>query len=170
MTIAGFEIANFASNGNGVGNAVSAWEAATDHITIRDNVMHDLGWDGVLVGNNGAIGDHTYWTISGNILRNYGAASIDDFSGYGLELTNASHSVVENNIITADSGANLHEPATAIMVVARRNQSDITIRGNEFYGAIGLGIYVLAWDVETPNVALDGLAIQNNLMAGTSLI
>ena len=138
VTIAGFEIANFTSNDTGVGNGVSAWEHTTDHITIRDNLMHDLGWDGILVGNDDATGDHSYWTISGNVLRDYGPADYD-FSGYGLELTNASHSVIENNIISADTDANPNVPATGILVLAHHNQSDIVISGNELYGVMGIG-------------------------------
>lgn len=154
VTIRGFEIRNFTSNANGIGNGISAWEASTSNITIQDNYFHDLGWNAVLVGNDGALGDHTNWMIKSNILERWAA--------YGFELTNASNSSIEDNIITSDTTYN---PDISILVVARRNESGITIQGNQIDGQTSSAypvVYILAWDTETPNVNLDNVAIRDN--------
>ncbi|MBV5323315.1 right-handed parallel beta-helix repeat-containing protein, partial [bacterium] len=92
VTIQGFEMRNFTSPLlNGIGNGISAWEASTSNITIQDNYFHHLGYNGVLVGNDGAAGDHTNWLIKGNI--------IEDFGYIGFELTNTSNSSIEDNVI-----------------------------------------------------------------------
>jgi len=95
VTIAGFEIRNYATNEfDGVGNAVSAWEASTSNITIRDNYLHNLQYNGILVGNDGATGDHTNWLVKGNIIESFGYI--------GFELTNTSNSTIEDNVHTVD--------------------------------------------------------------------
>lgn len=154
VTIRGFVIRNFTSNDTGVGNGISAWEASTSNITIQDNYFHDLGWNAVLVGNDGAKGDHTNWLIKANILERWAA--------YGFELTNASFSSIEDNIITSDTTYN---PDISILVTSRRNESGITIRDNKVDGQTGSSypvIYIYAYDFETPNVNLNNLVIQNN--------
>lgn len=160
VTISGFEIANFTSNSNGIGNGISAWQttsAGTSNITITDNYFHNLGWDGVLIGNDGAKADNTNWTIKNNILETYAL--------YGFEFTNTSNSTIENNIIHSSNAV------TCILVVARRNESGIVIKGNKLTGVMYPGypaIYVLGWDLETPNVNLNDILIQNNTISTTS--
>ncbi|MEW6028569.1 MAG: right-handed parallel beta-helix repeat-containing protein [Chloroflexota bacterium] len=160
VLIQGFEIQNYTSDDTGIGNGVSAWEASTSNITIQDNYFHDLGWNAVLVGNDGALGDHTNWTLKNNI--------VEDYVAYGLELTNASDSSFEGNVIHANNSW------TAILVVARRNESGITIRQNVIDGSIddvsGSGraaIYLLGWDIETPGVQLDTVTLENNEISTT---
>lgn len=161
VTIQGFEIRNFASNDTGIGNGISAWEANTSNITIQDNYFHDLGWNGVLVGNDGALGDHTNWVIKNNI--------VEDYVAYGLELTNASNSSFENNVIHSSNSW------TSILVVARRNESGITIKNNLIDGSIddteaGNGraaIYILGWDIETAGAQLDSVIVENNQISTT---
>ncbi|MHB8778062.1 MAG: right-handed parallel beta-helix repeat-containing protein [Anaerolineales bacterium] len=160
VTIQGFEMSNFINGtGNGEGNGISAWEASTSNITIQDNYFHNLGWNAVLVGNDGALGDHTGWTTANNVLEDY------DF--YGFELTNASNSSIENNIIHASNSV------SSILVVARRDESGITIKNNQIDGSIASGsdgraaIYVLAWDQELPSPNLDALLIEGNDISTT---
>ncbi|MHB8860071.1 MAG: right-handed parallel beta-helix repeat-containing protein, partial [Thermoleophilia bacterium] len=162
VTIKGFEMRNFINGlGNGEGNGISAWEASTSNITVQDNYFHNLGWDAVLVGNDGALGDHTNWTISSNVLGNY--------AYYGFELTNASNSTIENNIIHAS------DSVSSILVVARRNESGITVRNNQIDGSILSGldgraaIYVLAWDAGEgiTNPTLTSLLIEGNHISTT---
>ncbi len=74
-------------------SAVQAWNSGTSNITIQDNYMHDLGWNAVLVGNEGQ-GLHDNWTVTGNIVR---------ADAYGIELTNARNSHISNNQITVAS-------------------------------------------------------------------
>ena len=163
VTIQGFEMRNFTSNDTGVGNGISAWEASTSNITIQDNYFHNLGYNGVLVGNDGAIGDHTGWKIKGNIL--------ETFEAYGFELTNASDSSIENNIIHSNAVWNL--ASTCIMVDARRNESGIVIKGNQINGEMWPGypaVYVFANSFETPNVNLNDVLIQDNIISTTGTV
>lgn len=74
-------------------SAIKAWNAGTSDITIQDNYMHDLGWNAILVGNEGQ-GLHNNWTVTQNII------SAD---AYGIELTNARNSQVTNNEVVVDS-------------------------------------------------------------------
>lgn len=166
VTIQGFEMANFTSNDNGVGNGVSAWVGSTSNITVQDNYFHNLGYNGVLVGNDknadpNKWGDHTGWTIRANIL--------ETFEAYGFELTNTSNSRIEDNIIHSNATWNL--AATCIMVDARRNASGIVISGNQLDGEMYAGypaIYIFANSFETPNVNLDNVLIEDNVITTTS--
>jgi len=158
VVIQGFVMSNFTSDRSGIGNGISAWEASTSKITIQDNYFHHLGWNAVMVGNDGATGDHTNWTIKANILESW--------SGYGFELTNASNSIIEGNIITADV---VSEPWTAIAVIARRNESGITIKGNQISGQFTdanayPAVYIMAWDAETPSLNLDNVVVEDNII------
>ncbi|MBI5022440.1 MAG: right-handed parallel beta-helix repeat-containing protein [Ignavibacteriales bacterium] len=163
VTIQGFEIRNYAwdgsGNGNGVGNAVQAWVASTSYITVSDNYMHHLSWNGVLVGNDGAIGDHTYWTIARNVLTDFGPTTFTN-SGYGLELTNTSYGVIEDNII--DGGSRY--PGIGILVTMRRLAGqDIVIQRNSIRGQFdNAGIYVGGFGYEVPNNNLNNVQIRNN--------
>jgi PKD repeat protein len=166
VTIQGFEISSFTSNDTGIGNGISAWVGSTSNITIQDNYFHNLGYNGVLVGNDKSSnplkwGDHTNWTIKGNTL--------ETFEAYGFELTNASNSSIENNIIHSNATWNL--AATCIMVDARRNASGIVIKGNQLDGEMYAGypaIYVFANSFETPNVNLNDVLIEDNIILTTS--
>jgi len=55
--------------------------------------MHNLGWNAILVGNEGQ-GLHDSWTVTGNIVR---------ADAYGIELTNALNSHIINNYVTVAS-------------------------------------------------------------------
>jgi autotransporter-associated beta strand protein len=169
VTIKGFEIRNFTSNDTGIGNGISAWETSTANITIQDNYFHNLGWDGVLVGNDSPFsGEHSNWTIKANIL--------ETFEAYGFELTNTKDSTIENNVIHASSPAN---PVTCIMIMVHRSESGITIKGNTIDGALPpwlpdyagyAAIFVAAGDsgggVADP-CNLDNVLIENNTISTT---
>ncbi|MFZ5432218.1 MAG: right-handed parallel beta-helix repeat-containing protein [Calditrichota bacterium] len=162
VTIQGFEIKNYtAGTGNGEGNAVQAWVASTTNITIADNYMHDLRWNGVLVGNDGATGTHNGWTIARNILDNFGTGTFS-FSGYGFELTNTSNGVIEDNIITAGT----RQPGCGILVTARRPALvNMILRRNEISGEYDYnGIAIYAWNGDVSNPSLTGLVVENNLL------
>ena len=158
VTIQGFEMRNFINgSGFGEGNGVSAWEASTSNITIQDNYFHNLGYNGVLVGNDGALGDHTNWTIKGNIL--------ETFAAYGFELTNASNSTIEGNVIHTDA---VNDPVTAIMVDARRNETGLTIKNNQIDGPITTGftaVFIFAASLETPKANLNNVLVDGNTIS-----
>ncbi len=157
VVIEGFVIQNYARNpgSNGIGNGISAWQQSTSNITIQDNYFTNLGWNGVLVGNDGAIGDHDNWLIKNNIL--------DTWSFYGFELTNTSNSSIEDNIITADL---VSDPETAIAIIARRDEANITIQRNIINGEMNYSlnpILIFAWDADGyGNPTLDNVVIRNN--------
>jgi len=153
VSIKGFEMRNFASNANGIGNGVSAWVTSTSNISIEDNYFHDLGWNGVMVGNDGAIGDHSNWLIKNNVL--------EKFHAYGFELTNTSNSSIENNIIHSDTTFN---PYTCILIQGWRNEENISIKNNLIDGPFtgkGVGFPVIYVRAEN-GVNLDNITIQQN--------
>ena len=180
VTIQGFEIRNYVTihaGSNGEGNAIQGWVNGTDHITVADNFMHDLDWNGVLVGNDNGIAGHSYWTVARNILTDFGPAAFAT-SGYGIEVSDASHVVIEDNIINAGTG----HPGCAVLIhfrgtygediLIRRNQ----IRGQYDFAAINVqastdytnpsqldNVDVLSNDVEVSGSAYAAVQIRNKL-------
>ncbi len=158
VTIKGFEIRNFTSNDTGIGNGISAWEASTSTITIQDNYFHDLGYNGVLVGNDDALGDHTNWLIKSNIVDNVGYI--------GFELTNTSNSSIESNIIHLDN-----PDIGAIFSSTRRaNESGLKIINNEIDGTPSTAfpvIYLYAYDLDVTGPHLDDVLIEGNIISTT---
>jgi hypothetical protein len=159
VTIQGFEICNYVGPATGDGDAIMAWVASTSHVTVNDNYMHHLAWNGVLVGNDGATGDHSYWTIARNILTEFGPTAFN-VSGYGLELTNTSHGVIEDNIV--DGGTRF--PGIGILVTMRRpSGEDILIQRNKVRGQYDFaGINVQASTQEVSPSNLDNVRVLNN--------
>jgi hypothetical protein len=160
VIIEGFEICNYGPDGATDADGVVAWNHGTSNVTIRDNYFHHLGWDAVLVGNEGQ-GIHTAWSITKNILR-YGYA-------YGYELTNASDSSITDNI--ASDGTS--DWAASIMIQARADGdghtvsvSNITVSGNEISGP-DRGIYVVSdADPATASASMNGVSITGNTVTG----
>jgi parallel beta-helix repeat protein len=162
VTIQGFEIRNYAtihSGANGEGNAVQAWVNGTDHITVTDNYMHNLDWNGVLVGNDNGIAGHSYWTVARNILTDFGPAAFST-SGYGLEVDDASHVVIEDNVVDAGSG----HPGCGILIHFRGTYGeDFVIQRNQIRGQYDFaGINVQASTEYTNPSHLDNVNILNN--------
>jgi len=163
VTIKGFEIQNYTTDDfNGVGNAVSAWVGSTSNITIQDNYLHDLGYNGVLVGNDynsdpNKWGDHTGWTVKSNI--------IEDFGYIGFELTNTSTSTIEDNII------HMSTPYIgAVFSSARRSETGLTIKNNLIDGTPSTTspvIYIYAYDCDMANPNLDDVLITGNTISTT---
>jgi parallel beta-helix repeat protein len=165
VTIKGFEMRNFTSPlMNGIGNGISAWVGSTSYITIQDNYFHDLGYNGILVGNDYSSnpanwGDHTNWLVKKNIVSNCGYI--------GFELTNTSNSSIEDNVI------HLNTPYIgAIFSSARRSETNLTVQNNLIDGTPSTSypvIYVYAYDLDMPNPNLNNVLIYNNTIstAGT---
>lgn len=165
VTIRGFEMRNFTSPlMNGIGNGVSAWVGSTSNITIEDNYFHNLGYNGVLVGNDynsdpNKWGDHNYWTIKNNI--------IEDFGYIGFELTNTSTSSIESNVI------HMMTPYIgAIFSSARRSETGLTIKNNMIDGTPSATypvIYIYAYDLDMPSPNLNSVVIEGNSIATTAI-
>ncbi len=154
VIIQGFEFANFTSDDTGIGNGISAWEASTSNITVQDNYFHDLEYNGILVGNDSALGDHTNWLVKGNIVDNVGYI--------GFELTNTSNSTIEGNIIHLDT-----PEIGAIFSSARRSETGLTIKDNVIDGTPSTAypvIYIYAYDLDMPNPTLSNVLIEGNII------
>jgi len=138
VTIEGFEIRDYAAGaGEGEGNGVVAWDvgvdASTDDITVRNNKMHDLHWNGVLVGSDGTAyggeGLHEDWLIEGNTIWDTGA--------YGVECSNCDDSVIRYNIITIGDTRETTGDWGGILVAARQEgttefiSNDIDVLNNK---------------------------------------
>ncbi|MFA4833865.1 MAG: hypothetical protein WC619_03390, partial [Patescibacteria group bacterium] len=104
VVIDGFEFKNIllTSTSGGVGNAISSYSnssstAGANNITIKNNYMHDLGYNGILVVSENTTGTsmivQTGWTIQYNKIAGYRYA--------GIELTNVANSKVKDNEIAA---------------------------------------------------------------------
>ena len=158
VTISGFVIQNFSSPSyNTIGSGIQAWVGSTSYITVQDNSFLNLGYNGILVGNDynsnpAKWGDHTYWTVKRNIVSNCGYI--------GFELTNTSNSSIEENVF------HLNTPYIgAIFSSARRSESGLTIRSNLIDGIPSTTfpvIYVYAYDLDMPNPNLNNLLIESN--------
>ncbi len=175
VTINGFEIRNYSNRptGNpfttgGIGSAVLAWNTGTFNITVKNNYMHDLGWNAILVGNEGQ-GLHDNWFVEDNIVNNS--------AFYGIELTNTKNSRAINNIITG--GANVinsgDSSQDAILIQTQIHTgggltvSSNLIDNNIINGTLTrAGIEFLAWDsTSSLNAKLDNLTASNNMVTGS---
>ncbi len=163
VTIKGFEMRNFTSPlFNGIGNGISAWVGSTSNITIQDNSFLNLGYNGILVGNDKNSnplkwGDHSNWTVKQNIVSNCGFI--------GFELTNTSTSIIEDNII------HLATPYIgAIFSSARRSETGLTIKNNQIDGTPSTAfpvIYIYAYDLDMSSPNLNNVLIEGNAIATT---
>ncbi|HZK41250.1 MAG TPA: right-handed parallel beta-helix repeat-containing protein [Atribacterota bacterium] len=165
VTISGFEIRNFAAtdftNGSGVG--IQAWVPSTSNITVSDNWFHNVGY-GVMAGNDGssvkyALGTHTNWTVSGNI--------IEEFSSIGVELTDTSNSSVHGNVIHMAGGSTTGQ--IGIFSWVHISQSGLTVSGNTIDGAMVSypAVYMYAYDDASPSPNLNDVTIENNTISTT---
>src|SRR3989344_8104915 len=134
VTIEGFEIKNYANpvGQGGVGSGIISWNTQTSNITIQDNYLHDLGWNGVLVGSdNGGI--QSLWTVQRNIISAAAYA--------GVEFTNVINSKVLNNTISVSNGNwDAGDSGVGIEVAVRDHGTGVTagtnvlIEGNTLSG------------------------------------
>ncbi len=172
VTIEGFEICNYNNSGGsgGVGSGILAWDSdPINNVIVRDNYIHDIGWDAVLVGNEGQA-LHDNWLIENNIAEDCGV--------YSLELTNAKNSEVLNNIVIGGEdilGAwdsevgillytNIRSPSTT-----GQTNTNIKAENNTVSGPLMRGIWVVAGDSQNSYTAvLDGVTVRNNNVTGAS--
>ncbi len=156
VTIQGFEIRNYSSTFSGVGNGVRAWNSGTANITVRNNYIHDVSWNYVLVGNE-AQGVHSNWTVTCNIGEN------GDI--YGVELTNTRDSAITNNILS-DGESQITLTAQGNPAVTAEN---ILIQGNTLSSANRANLLLVTYDYGSSSgaqilrdVTIDANTISNN--------
>ena len=127
ITIEGFEIHNFANDPalftGGIGSAVLSWNSGATNITVQDNYLHDLGWNGVLVGSDDGT-TQSGWTVKRNIIE--GA----DYAG--IELTNVTNSEVAFNDVTIGEGISWdpNDSGVGIEVAVRDHGTEVTAGAN----------------------------------------
>ncbi|MGI6708021.1 MAG: InlB B-repeat-containing protein [Dethiobacteria bacterium] len=178
VTIAGFEVKDFASGG------IVAQGAGIDNVKIEKNYIHNVGADGIC-GSAGGPQALSGWTVSHNTIKDYG--------GSGISLANAVDSTISENIISNPKP----ESAAAIDVAGRASSgsvtvSGVTIAGNEVTGddvrvtATGTGsgaattqnitvsgntvtegaIVVLADAQDSSSATVKGITINGNTISG----
>jgi len=176
ITIEGFEIHNFANDPalftGGIGSAVLSWNSGATNITVQDNYLHDLGWNGVLVGSDDGT-TQSGWTVKRNIIE--GA----DYAG--IELTNVTNSEVAFNDVTIGEGISWdpNDSGVGIEVAVRDHGTEVTaganvsVHDNEITGdgvapeRAGINILSRAYQAAS-NALLDGVTIENNTVTGAT--
>lgn len=94
VIIEGFEVRNYRGfRASGVTDWTGA--PAFSNITVRDMFMHGLDWNCVLMGNEGQLA-HGNMVITRN--------RCEDYSGYGIELSNTQNSSITENQVSVDTG------------------------------------------------------------------
>ncbi|MFM9057064.1 MAG: beta strand repeat-containing protein, partial [Bacteroidota bacterium] len=182
VVIDGFEIRNFAGSGAaGDGNAVSSFTTSTSLIgsnnsTVRNNYIHDMGYNGVYVGSDNATATimvrQSGWLVRYNKFANCNNTAV--------ELTNVASSQVRDNDIAAP--ASLHsaggDAGNGIEIGARSytrssTTTTIDVTGNTFSGSYPAGgraaINVLSRAYQSAsNATVSGLTISGNTINGAS--
>ena len=172
VIIQGFEVTNFTNPGallcsltiGGIGSAINSWNTGATNITIRSNSLHDLGWNGVLVGSdNGSL--QSGWRVERNVVANALYA--------GIELTNVMSSIVRRNKITPRTGTCVIDPGDSgvgIEIAIRDHGTgvtggDVTVEYNDMTGVqfdrAGINILARAY-VDGANAVLSGVTVTRN--------
>ena len=115
VTIEGFEIRNYSNPstagdpncgfaGGGVGSGIESWNSVASGCTFQDNYLHDLGWNGVLIGSdNNTV--QTNWMVRRN--------QVNETMYAGIELTNTTSSSVLDNCVVARTSTCVNSPVDA---------------------------------------------------------
>ncbi len=164
VTITGFEIREYTSNG------IRA-PTATENITITDNHIHRVAggdWSTGITTRFPQNEDHQRWQITGNVIQNVSFASI--------HLANARHSRIEKNVISGGQnlGGSLSNNSTIGIAIQSRSQtidnrvSNITVQNNTVTGTLdAAGIMVLAWnETNSTRAQVDNVSIRGNEITG----
>jgi pectin methylesterase-like acyl-CoA thioesterase len=183
VVIDGFEIRNYyyqtnPSSINGWGNAIfsyieNAGVPGASNVVIQNNYIHDVGYNGILVGSENVTGESM--TIQSNwlIQRN----KLEDCPYAGIELTNVTSSQVKDNDITAPTLL-FNDPGDAgvgIEIAARSRAKPVTagtieVSGNEITGVFpsgsraGINLLSRAYQ-SVSNSILDELTVYNNMVS-----
>jgi hypothetical protein len=135
VTIEDLEIKNRTGDRGG---GVEAWDVSTSNITIRNNYMHGLGYNGVLVGSEGGF-IHDNWMVKDNRVETVGFA--------GVELTNCEDcSILDNEIKGAYIGVVVQARSTSTTGVGMYDVviNAVNVIGNMISGA-PIGVYALSF-------------------------
>ena len=175
VIIEGFDIRNFNNPGcctGGIGSGITAWDAHSSNITIQNNCLHDLGWNGVLVGSDDG-STQTGWLVRKNTIWN--------FSQTAIELTNTNDSLVVFNEITgpfAITSWDIGDAGVGIEIAVRDfggtgiSAHGINVVGNKINGIFaadsraGINILSRAY-LSTSNAVLDGVEVRDNTVEGS---
>jgi len=181
VIIDGFEVCDYESANDGGGSAVLAYSyggtqtQGLSNITIQNNYLHDVGWNGVCVwSNNGVVQDN--FTIQFNLIEEAPYA--------GIELTNVTNSQVLNNKVIAptvivddprDAGVGIEIAARAHPGISISAGTDILVEGNEITGAFPersrAGINILSRTYASDsNATLTGVTVRGNTVSGVTNI
>lgn len=172
ITLEGFDIAH---SGPGAGALVvhldAGGDGAVQHITLRNNVIHDSYDNDVLKINHGI---HDV-LVEGNLLFNQTG------SDEHIDLNSAESVVIRGNIFLNDfaaSGRTNGNDTSSYIVIKDSNQDgdiytgshDVTVEGNVFLhyeGSTGTVFLLLGEDGHPIHETYD-ILVQNNLMLGDS--
>ncbi|MBI2842578.1 MAG: right-handed parallel beta-helix repeat-containing protein [Armatimonadetes bacterium] len=168
IVIEGFVVQNYGPDWDTNADGVIAWSSTPiNNVTVRDNEFTGLGWNAVLVGNEGQAA-HSGWTVERNV--------VEDYQAYGIELTNCSSSSISDNVVTGRA-TSLTGILLACYDYPGGSQYDISVsgllvQGNVVSGVLGgdvlgRGIRVFAWDGDGENtVSMDDIDILSNTVSG----
>jgi len=183
VVIDGFEIRNFAGSGAaGDGNAVSSFTTSTalvgsNNTTVRNNYIHDMGYNGVYVGSDNATAT-TMVRQSGWLVR---YNKFENCANTAVELTNVISSQVRDNNIAApatlfsgvagDAGNGIEIGARSFTKSSVTQTIDVT--GNTFSGSYPAGsraaISILSRAYQSAsNSSVSGVTISGNTINGAT--
>ena len=181
VIIDGFEVCNYESANDGGGSAVLAYSFGPTQmegisgVTIQNNYLHDVGWNGVCVwSNNGVVQDG--FVIQFNLIEEAPYA--------GIELTNVTNSAVLDNKIIAptvivddpgDAGVGIEIAARAQPGITISAGTGVLVEGNEVTGAFpeysraGINILSRTYALDS-NATLTGVTVRGNTVSGVTNI
>jgi len=181
VTIDGFEIKDYTNPEfqGGVGSGIMVWRnsglgqtGANADITILNNYIHDVGWNGVLIGSENFDLIQTGMTIRHNLIK--------EARQTGIELTNTIESQVLDNKIIAptvltwdagDAGVGIEIAVRAHTGNTRTAGTNVLVAGNEITGAFAAasraGINLLSRTYSgTSDATLTGVTVSGNTVSG----
>jgi len=191
VVIDGFEFKNIllTSTGGGEGNAISSYcksssNAGANNITIKNNYIHDLGYNGILVVSENTTGTsmivQSGWTIQYNKITSYRYA--------GIELTNVVNSQVKDNDIAAPTSIfdDPDDAGVGIEIAARSRSKPVTagtnveVSGNTITGTFPIGsravinllsrTYALTSDATLSGVTVSGNDISDAINVRAAIL
>ena len=138
VIIENLEIKNYAGlGGGGQGNAIQAWDVSTSNIIVRNNDMHNNGWNGVLVGSEGGNGKiHSNWMVRNNDVRD------NDF--VGIELTNCNSCGIMKNDVGGSFLGIVVQARNTITETGQVAINGVRVLHNTVDSSL-IGIYVLSY-------------------------
>ena len=164
VTIEGFEIKNYEGGYNSYG--VIGYGTGVNNITIRHNYIHNVESDGVFAFNGYGVEVLSGWTVTHNIIEDFGGEG-------GVNFENVGESMISNNRISNPTS----EDSDAIFLNAYATSSnpiiisDVKIKGNEIIDIPGKAIHVHScaeqyrYSATVQNVDISDNTVTGNLSA-----